>query len=143
MRWWCESTFVKLNLQGSAILFSGYHTDICHSNWILRIFKNQSGEGMLWLYYVFLLFPPESQDDQDDITVVLSVFQSSLQIDSGTLKSGLLVKKKKIPQIVRLWVLQHYVEEKEILLAKDYVLSPPYLQHIAGDISYSVSIWQS
>ena len=43
---------------------------------------------------VFLLFPPESQDDGMISQWFCLYSQSSLQIDSGTLKSGLLAKEK-------------------------------------------------
>lgn len=88
---------MKLNLQGSAFLFSGYHTDtsairigFCES------LKSESGwKECCGFHYVFLLFPPESQDDGMILQWFCLYSQSSLQIDSGTLKSGLLAKKKK------------------------------------------------
>lgn len=42
---------------------------------------------------VFLLFPPESQDDGMILQLFFLYSQSSVQIDSNTLKSGLLANK--------------------------------------------------
>lgn len=87
LRWWCESTFLKLNLQGSALFFSGYHTDTS-AIWIGFCESLKSGSGDMeccGFHNVFLLFPPESQDDVMVLQWFCLYSQSSLQIDSGTL----------------------------------------------------------
>lgn len=61
---------------------------------------------------VFLLFPPESQDDGMILQRFCLYSQSSMQIDSSTVKSGLLGEKNKSHRLLEYEFYSIYVEEK-------------------------------
>lgn len=132
MRWWCESIFLKLNLQVSCLLLllsSGYHTDtsaiwsgFCEAFELRVVTWNAVAFGMS--FYCYLL----RARMMGYITVVLCVFPIISANWRQPHKVRFIGKKQnKKPQIVRVWVLQYlHRGKKERLLTEDNALFSLY-----------------
>lgn len=93
---------------------------------------------MLWLLECLSIVPYWEPGWWDILQWCCLYSQSSVQIDSSTIKSGLLAKKATTDS--EFYTI--YVKEKEILLAEDNVLSSLYYHKSWEHKRHSVSIWQ-
>lgn len=141
MRWWCECTFPKINLQlSSSSLLWISHWHIFHLNWILWSFWIRSCDTECCGFFdVFLLFPHASQGDGIYYSGVVCILNNLCKL---TAAHKIRFIGNKVPQIVRVWVLQYLCRRKKKYIQLKIISCLLFITTISWEHRrYSISIW--